>query len=283
VKLTPRRVLASLNYRARRRILAARTALFGAPPQRLDVAAEVAKTEHRSVFWGDRMMTLDKIAGFLDDPCFKAAFQAIKGKHIYDQYDSPHTISWRLHTQVWAAEHALKLEGDFVECGVFKGDMAWVVVTMMGERLRDRTFYLYDSFEGLSPEQIAQNADYAHSPGFVGTAKKAYEEEGIEASVRARFAPFPNVKITKGFLPGTLDQACPDKIAYLHMDLNSALAEVATLERLFDRVVPGGIVVFDDYGWDLFRIQRAAEDEFFAKRGYVPLELPTGQGLVVKR
>jgi len=52
---------------------------------------------------------------------------------------------------------------------------------------------------------------------------------------------------------------------------------------LFDCVVPGGIIVFDDYGFYLFRRQKEAEDAFMAARGYHILELPTGQGLVVKR
>lgn len=50
---------------------------------------------------------------------------------------------------------------------------------------------------------------------------------------------------------------------------------------LFDRVAPGAVIVFDDYGWLGCRPQRLAEDAWLAKRGYRVLELPTGQGLVV--
>jgi hypothetical protein len=83
------------------------------------------------------------------------------------------------------------------------------------------------------------------------------------------------VKVIKGFLP--------ERIGFLHVDLNSPKAEVAMLERLFDRVIPSGVVVFDDYGWKLFDQQKIAEDQFMRARGYEVLELPTGQGLVVKR
>jgi len=51
---------------------------------------------------------------------------------------------------------------------------------------------------------------------------------------------------------------------------------------LFDRVVPGGAIVFDDYGWNGYRPQKDAEDAFLAARGYSVLELPTGQGLLIK-
>jgi predicted O-methyltransferase YrrM len=80
-----------------------------------------------------------------------------------------------------------------------------------------------------------------------------------------------------------LAEVAPARIAFLHMDLNSPAAEVATLEILFDRVTPGGVIVFDDYGWHQFRRQKEAHDAFMAARGYHVLELPTGQGMVVKR
>ena len=98
-----------------------------------------------------------------------------------------------------------------------------------------------------------------------------------------KFRDVPNVRVIRGIVPDCLAQESPEKIAFLHIDLNSPAAEVAALEVLFDRVVPGGCVVFDDYGWHLFRKQKIAEDAFMAARGYRILELPTGQGLVIKR
>lgn len=52
---------------------------------------------------------------------------------------------------------------------------------------------------------------------------------------------------------------------------------------LFDRVVPGGVIVFDNYGWSASARQMEASDSFMAAHSYTILELPTGQGLTVKR
>lgn len=38
----------------------------------------------------------------------------------------------------------------------------------------------------------------------------------------------------------------------------------------------------DDYGWNVYRTQKDAEDARFAERGRTVIELPTGQGMVVK-
>jgi O-methyltransferase len=69
----------------------------------------------------------------------------------------------------------------------------------------------------------------------------------------------------------------------MHIDMNNAAAELGALEQLFDRVSPGGMIVFDDYGWTGYRDQKQAADTFMRDRGLSVLELPTGQGLVVKR
>lgn len=47
-------------------------------------------------------------------------------------------------------------------------------------------------------------------------------------------------------------------------------------------MTPGGTIVLDDYGWLGYGDQKTVEDEFFAARGYQVLELPTGQGLLIK-
>jgi hypothetical protein len=244
--------------------------------------AEALPKDHARVFWGDRLLSLDKSMGFFDDPRFAAAYRAIRGSHQYDQYDSPHTVAWRLHTLVWAARNGLELEGDFVECGVFKGDFAWVVIQATDFARHSREFYLYDTFDGFS-SGYSSAADYPDAPGFFAFADGVYRDPEIYPAVVRRFADYPNVHVVRGVVPDVLAEGAPARIAFLHIDLNSPAAEVAALEVLFDRVAPGGAVVFDDYGWHLFRKQKEAEDAFMAARGYRILELPTGQGLVVKR
>ena len=237
---------------------------------------------HHSVFWGDRMLTLDKAAGFFEEEAFRRSYQAVHGSHIYDDYDSPYTIAWRLHTLVWAARSAIAHQGDLVECGVFKGDMSWVIASVLGDKIANRTFYLYDSFEGFSPKLSSAN-DYPDAPGFLQMANKIYNDPAIYDTVIKKFASMPYVKIIRGFVPDSFKIAIPERIAFLHVDLNSPAAEIAVLEQLFDRVVSGGYVVFDDYGWKQFRKLREAEDRFMAYRGHSVLELPTGQGLVIKQ
>lgn len=247
------------------------------------VVRRLLASQHHSVFWGDRMLTLDKAMGFLGDPAFTAAWEQVRGAHDYDQYDALQSIAWRMNTLVWASKTALRLpEGDFVECGVFQGDMSLVVLLASGLRDSGRRLHLFDSFDGIDPARLAEG-EYGGFPGYVEMANTHYRKAGLYEHVVARFAPYPQVSVRKGFLPESLEGWAPERIAWLHIDLNAAKPEVETLTALFDRIVPGGLIVLDDYGWLPFKAQRDAEDSFFAERGYCVLELPTGQGLVVKR
>ena len=98
-----------------------------------------------------------------------------------------------------------------------------------------------------------------------------------------RFADLPNVVVTQGRVPEVLERVVPEKIAFMHLDMNSAEAEVGALGVLWDRMVPGAMLVLDDYGWEGYRAQKLAEDAWLQARGFHVIELPTGQGMVIKQ
>ena len=80
-----------------------------------------------------------------------------------------------------------------------------------------------------------------------------------------------------------LAQTCPQEIAFLHLDMNVEQAEIGALDALFDKVVPAGFIVLDDFGRSRLPALCVEETAWMKKRGYEVLELPTGQGLVIKR
>ena len=182
------------------------------------------------------------------------------------------SLALRLNTLLWAAESALHVEGDFVEAGVFRGFCSAVIADYLDFATVPKSFYLYDTFDGIPPELDSERHN-----------SRIFSEPGLHEKVVARFAPYPNVRVVKGAVPASFAEAMPERISFLHLDMNSSKSEIAALEVLFDRVSPGGLIVFDDYGWLGYKAQMRAEDAFMAERGYRILELPTGQGLLLKR
>jgi O-methyltransferase len=215
------------------------------------------------LFTGDNLITFEKNLSFLGDEKFMKAFNEHTSTNIEKG------IIWRIATVAWGAANGLRLgQGDFVECACYKGITARIVCDYLDFGSQpDRHYYLYDLFEHDA------SMPHHHMPEHSNTL---YEE------VQQRFAHLSNVTITQGRVPDSLAEARPDSIAFFHLDLNNAQAEIGALELLFDRMLPGAVMVLDDYGWSGYRMQKILEDDWLGRRGYRVLELPTGQGLLIK-
>ena len=72
------------------------------------------------------------------------------------------------------------------------------------------------------------------------------------------------------------------KIAYLSIDLNNVIPEIAAAEYFWNRMMPGGMILLDDYGFKGFEEQHIAFDDFAKEKGTQVLSLPTGQGLIIR-
>jgi len=209
-------------------------------------------------FAGDNLIAFGRNLGFLDDEAFRKAY----GTHA--KTPSERGIIWRTHVVVWAARQAARLEGGFVECGAYKGTTARIMADVVD--LTGREVFLYDLFEHDST--MEHHAMPEHGPG-------------LFEFVQSRFAAEPNIKVIRGFVPESFEQGVPDKVAFAHIDMNNATAEIAALDALEPRLVPGAMIVLDDFGAFPYRAQHVAETKWFGDRGRFVLELPTSQGLVI--
>ena len=212
--------------------------------------------------FADNFLTWGRNMSMLDDAAFVQAWRS----NIESSADE--AIVWRRYVLACAAFHCIQLEGDFVECGAYTGVGIKTVVDYLGGTAFPKTFWGYDAFE--HDESMVNHAMPEHGAAL-------YDR------VLQKFSGYPQVKLVKGLIPASFDRGCPERIAYLHIDMNQAPAEVAALDRLFERLVPGGILILDDYEWSAYRPQKLAEDPWFEARRYRVMPLPTGQGLVIKR
>lgn len=229
-----------------------------------------------AAYASDGMILIGKNAAFLQDPVFRRAYRAgiDSGHRIGGGGDLG--IQWRVATCLWAAAHARNLPGDFVECGVNTGIMSLAICERLGFGSLDRRFWLLDTFEGIPPEQMSatERADR--------TAENAAFYGDCHETARRNFAPYPNARLVRGRIPDTLPEVEAEQVAYLHIDLNIAAPERAAIEHFWSLMSPSGVVILDDYGWQHYAEQKASMDEWAAGEGVPILNLPTGQGLLVK-
>jgi O-methyltransferase len=233
-------------------------------PEAVTAAAkEIVSLSSSAHHFADNFLTWSRNMSMLDDRPFVKAWES----NIESPSDE--AIVWRRYVLACAGYHCVQLDGDFVECGTYTGVGIKTVVDYLGGPAFPRTFWGYDIFE--------------HDPSMINHPMPDHGA-GLYGRVQKKFSAYPQVRLIKGLIPQVFETGCPDRIAYLHIDLNQAPAEVAALERLFDRMVPGGILILDDYEWSgFYRPQKLAEDQWFEARHYRVMPLPTGQGLVIKR
>jgi hypothetical protein len=160
--------------------------------------------------------------------------------------------------------------------------MSSAIMQYLDWNTREQHFYLLDTFAGLDVSRLTQGelargaADANRE--FLGTGRYV---TGVE-SVRRNFSEWHNVHIVEGTIPGTLAAVDAPRIAYLHLDLNATRPEVEALEYFWARLVPGAVVLLDDYAFDGYRESKLGMDAFARPRGIAIASLPTGQGLILK-
>jgi O-methyltransferase len=263
--------LRSTANRAMRNRLHVRLGLVNVRNKRTAVMHDAHRLLERGasqVFVGEGLATWSKTMAFYDDERFIALAEKHAGLLPLPNWH------WNLQTVLWAVRQAKGLDGDLMELGVFKGHTTLFCAEYVDFAAWPKRWRLYDTFDGIPDDQV--------DPNFK-TSNQVYKGTFSFEEVRDRFAHIPNVEVIKGRVPEVLAENCPEKIAFIHMDLNNATAEIQALDALFDKLVPGGVIVFDDYGWAVSRAQFDAENAWFAERGLQILPLPTGQGLFIKR
>lgn len=207
---------------------------------------------------------------FLREPKFVEAFRL--GREAGVLNDTP--IHYRAYIACWAALKGRDLEGDFVECGVYRGAMSRMIVHYLDfQNLPHRRFYLLDTFSGVPPQSLSEEELRTRRPV---PYEPSYEQ------VKETFRAYPNVIIVRGMIPDTLAEVKSEKIAYLSLDMNFAAPEIAAAEYFWPKMVSGAVIVLDDYGWAGAEVQRREFDAFAARHGVRVFPVPTGQGLIFK-
>lgn len=138
------------------------------------------------------------------------------------------------------AAEALKVPGDFVEMGCYKGDTSLLLADFL--KGTGRKLWIYDSFEGL-PEK----SEYDSS--VLGEEFKGGELYVTKREVKERFlrAGLPVPVIKKGWFADLDADDMPERIAFAFLDGDFYESIRDSLRLVGPRMVDGGVMVVHDY------------------------------------
>ena len=178
---------------------------------------------------------------------------------------------WHLYS---LARSVANLPGDTVECGVHTGRGSWAICR---GNPAHKLHHCFDSWEGLSEPVTADGAGW--QAGDLSTPMERAQHN---------LSQFPQARFYPGWIPARFgdllayDQGQP-RYSLVHIDVDLYQPTLDCLTFFYERVIPGGVIVCDDYGATVSPGSKAACDEFFADRPEGIVHLVTGQAVVWKR
>lgn len=183
-------------------------------------------------------------------------------------------VRWRMWMLTTLAQQCQHLPGNFAEFGVWRGGCAYMILSHTDVAPGHR-FFLFDTFTGIPAERLTP---HERERDFVGRLQDTSADY-----VDNLLAPWrPGYQICPGDVFATLGTVDVGELSFAHIDLNAAAPSRLALEFAYERMIHGGIIVFDDYGHTGYEDQRVAIDGFFDDLPEMPIALPTGQAFVIK-
>jgi O-methyltransferase len=194
----------------------------------------------------------------------------------------------RLNAFILATRYVVKhnIPGDIVECGVWRGgSMQACAKTLLSVGATDRELHLFDTYEGMTPP----TAEDLRRDG--KSAQELLDSQGKDRpiwavatldDVQAGFeqVPYPKERIhyVQGKVEDTIPEQAPERISILRLDTDWYASTKHELDQLYSRLVSGGVLLIDDYGY--WQGSRQAVDEFLETTGEQLLLLRMDEGRI---
>jgi hypothetical protein len=216
---------------------------------------------------GDGIATLH-FSPFLEDQEFQKQFASVA--HTWPGSDP----RWRIWILTRIAIRCASLDGSFAELGVYRGGCSYMVLSSCRPRA-GRSYFLFDTFAGIPDFNLTPQES---EDGFAGRLSDVTLNE-----VKNRLQAWSDMtRFVVGDVFETLPREETGPLTFVHLDLNAAAPTELALRYAWPRMVPGGVIVFDDYGWAGYEDQRKRVDRFFEDKQDCIVALPTGQAISVK-
>ncbi len=169
-------------------------------------------------------------------------------------------------------KQTMELDGDVAEFGVFQGGSAcFFALTMQKLGFDEKLLFLYDTFEGI-PQSSA--LDLVEVNDFSGTSLER---------VQSLLSDFDNVRFVPGDVMQTFRASSEGPFSLVHIDCDQFAVTQFLCEQVYPRMVPGGIMMFQNYSFGATLGERVAVDYFFKDKPETVLLGYDGAAFVVKQ
>lgn len=160
-----------------------------------------------------------------------------------------------------------EIEGDFVECGVWKGgNILGVMEYFDFFNIKDKKIWLYDTFRGMTtPTSVDIDLNGKKASDILNKVLCLSPLEEVKKTLSYSKFDEQKIKIIEGDVCSTLnyENNIPSKVCILRLDTDFYESTKKELEVLFPKLVKNGILIVDDYGH--WQGSKLSVDEYFNK------------------
>lgn len=154
--------------------------------------------------------------------------------------------------------------GDLVEVGCWRGGSSLTIATAAQSFKPGSVFFICDTFKGVA---LTGEKDNVAKDGDFGDTSREHVTQLLESR------DLSNFRIVEGIFPHTSEQVTSKTISFLHIDVDTYEGYKAILHWAQDKLVPGAIIVFDDYAYWGCKGVDLAVNEYFEGRNDFELHL----------
>lgn len=169
--------------------------------------------------------------------------------------------------------NTFNVPGDLIELGVYKGSTAYLIADFIRRNKTKKKLYLFDTFCGTPAgcefdnkkrEGLYKDVDLIKVKKFLG--------EFLDFTI-----------FVEGYIPDTFKEYKNKTYSFAHIHLNLYQSTIESLNYLYERLNNRGMILVEDYGLKYCAGVRKSVDDFMKeKKQCFFLEIPTGQGLIIK-
>ena len=188
-------------------------------------------------------------------------------------------LRWRHFIVYWPATVASKIPDgnarNFVEMGICDGLTAWYASRARQNFECGRKFFLYDAREGMRNDLLTE------SEGESASSYSYLDNENTRKNLN--LCGSEQFVFVKGYIQESFVQSGNIKqIAWIHLDLNSSMPTIASLDFFWDYLLPEGVVLLNDFALPGYENTKMEVEKWCQARDLDILQLPTGQALIIK-
>jgi len=232
------------------------------PESKLNISSEISHSNYSP---------LSTYSPWKNNKKFRRVYRFAKKYSLVDEF--------RMFELYQLASQAAKINGDFLEIGVWKGGTSAIIGSALIENEgAEKNFYIADTFEGVvktgSKDDLYMGNE--HSNASVEDVKDLFDKIKL-----------PKPEILVGIFPDDHNHLEINSLAFVHCDVDVYDSTKDIIDWCIPRMESGGIIVFDDYGFYTTTGVTRYVNELFKKedisKDFIMVHNLNGHAILIKK